>query len=283
MLGQSHAPEPMPSPAIHLISDSTGETLTAMARASLARFQGQEPELLTSVFVRSEGDLAVAVERIEARPGLVCFTIVDTDLRASLERACTRLDVPSLCALDPLVAHLSHFLGRTPTSGIGRQHVLDKAYFQRMAALDYAMASDDGALGSRLARAEVILTGVSRVSKTPTCVYLAHRGLRAANVPLVPGRDLDPAFFEAMKAGIPVIGLTASPARLAQVRTERLEALGDRPQDYADIELIRAEVAEARLFFERYDLPVIDVTRRSVEETAAAILARLDRQGVGRA
>ena len=268
---------------IHLISDSTGETLGAMIRACLARFDDADPDILTSVFVRSEGDLAAAVARIEADPGLVCFTVVDADLRARLERDCARLGVPTLCALDPMMAHLSHFLGRAPSSGIGRQHVLDKAYFQRMAALDYAMASDDGALGARLARAEVILTGVSRVSKTPTCVYLAHRGLRAANVPLVPGQEPDPAFFAAMESGIPTIGLTASPTRLAQIRTERLEALGDRPQDYADIDRIRAEVAEARLFFERHRIPVIDVTRRSVEETAAAILSRLERRAEDRA
>ena len=273
----------MTQSTIHLISDSTGETLGAMLRACLARFDGTEPEVLTSVFVRSGDDLAAAIARIEAHPGLVCFTIVDVDLRAALERACARLGVATLCALDPMMAHLSHYLGRTPTAGIGRQHLLDKAYFQRMAALDYAMASDDGALGARLARAEVILTGVSRVSKTPTCVYLAHRGLRAANVPLVPGQPPDAAFLDAMAAGIPTIGLTASPTRLAQIRAERLEALGDRPQDYADIERIRAEVSEARLFFERHRLPVIDVTRRSVEETAAAILSHLDRRVEGRA
>lgn len=266
-----------PPPDIHLVSDSTGETLSAMVRAGTARFDALEPTVHTAVFVRSDSDLDHAIGRIRANPGLVLFTLVDTDHRALLERACAAMQVPAVAVLDPLLAHLSHFLGRTPNAGIGRQHTLDKAYFQRMAALDYAMASDDGALGSRLARAEVILTGVSRTSKTPTCVYLAHRGLRAANVPLVPGRDVDPAFFDAMAAGIPVIGLTASPTRLVQIRTERLEALGDRPQDYADLDRIRTEVADARLFFDRHAIPVIDVTRRSVEETAAAILARLDR------
>lgn len=273
----------MDCPALHLISDSTGETLGAMVRACLARFEGAEVELLTSVFVRSSADMDAALARVRARPGLVLFTIVDPDLRARLEGATTALGVPTLCALDPMMAHLTHFLARTPTAGIGRQHILDKAYFQRMAALDYAMASDDGQLGTRLSRAEVILTGVSRTSKTPTCVYLAHRGLRAANVPLVPGREPDPAFLRAMAAGIPTVGLTASPTRLAQIRTERLEALGDRPRDYADLDRIRAEVADARLFFERHRLPVIDVTRRSVEETAAAILSLLERRREGAA
>jgi len=272
----------MPAQDIHLISDSTGETLSAMARACLARFDSAAPELHVSVFVRSDGDLDQAIARLRARPGLVCFTLVEPAHRARLERAAAEIGVAALAALDPMMAHLSHFLGRTPSAGIGRQHTLDRAYFQRMAALDYAMSSDDGAVGSRLARAEVILTGVSRTSKTPTCVYLAHRGIRAANVPLVPERDPDPGFFDAMRAGIPTIGLTASPSRLAQIRTERLEALGDRPQDYADLDRIRTEVADALLFFERYAIPVIDVTRRSVEETAAAILTHLHRRGEAR-
>ena len=161
---------------IHLISESSGETLGAMVRACLARFEGAEPEVVKTIFVRTESDVDDAVGKMEGRPGLVCFTLVDPDLRSRLERGAARLGLPTLCALDPMMAHLTHFLGRTPTSGIGRQHVLDKAYFQRMAALDYAMASDDGALGARLARAEVILTGVSRTSKTPTCVYLAQIG-----------------------------------------------------------------------------------------------------------
>lgn len=260
---------------MHLVSDSTGETLTAMARACLAQFGGEHPRLHTTVFVRSDRDLDAALELLEARPGLCCFTLVNREHRTRLEETCARLGMPALAVLEPLTAQLSAFLGRTPSHGIGLQHQMDSAYFQRIAALDFAMANDDGVLGGRLMHADVILTGVSRTSKTPTCIYLANRGIKAANVPLVPGRKPPQAFHDAMAAGIPVIGLIVSPARLAQIRTQRLEALGDRPHDYADLDRIRAEVAEARMFFDRHAIPVIDVTRRSVEETAAAILAQL--------
>ena len=262
---------------IHLISDSTGETLNAMLRAGLAPFDGADAEIHASVFVRSAADLEAAIVRLRRRPGFVCYTLMDGTLRTRLDEVCRELGVPALAALDPLLARLAEYLGRQPGHGVGRQHQLDSEYFQRIAALDFALANDDGARGSRFARAEVILTGVSRTSKTPTCIYLAHRGIKAANMPLVPGRPPDPAFIAAMEAGTPVIGLTASPTRLAQIRGQRLEALGDRTPDYADPARIREEVAEARLFFERHGLPVIDVTRRSIEETAAAVLAHLDR------
>jgi hypothetical protein len=163
------------------------------------------------------------------------------------------------------------------------QHRITPDYFERITALDYAIANDDGALGSRFARADVILAGVSRTSKTPTCIYLAYRGVKAANMPLVPGRTPPEAFFRALDSGIPVIGLVASPARLAQIRGQRLEALGDRPSAYADPDRIRDEVAEARLFFERHRIPVIDITRRSIEETAAAVMAEVGRQRTGAA
>jgi len=264
-----------PQHHIHLVSDSTGETLSAMARACLAQFDGVDSRLHMSVFVRSDADLDAALAMLERCPGLVWFTLVDEDHRTRLETACARLGVPAMAVLEPLTAQLTDFLGCAPRHGVGLQHKMDRAYFQRIAALDYAMANDDGMLGSRLAQADVILTGVSRTSKTPTCIYLANRGVKAANMPLVPGQDPPAAFFEAMRGGIPVIGLVVSPARLAQIRSQRLESLGDRPNAYADIDRIRAEVTDARLFFERHAIPVIDVTRRSVEETAAAILAQL--------
>lgn len=260
---------------VHLISDSTGETMGAMARAALARFPNTDVEVHLTVFVLSDPDLDTALEKLRAEPGLICFTLVNQRLRARLEAVAAELAVPIIPGLDPLIEILSRYFGKAPASGVGMQHRLNTAYFDRIAALDYAMANDDGALESKFREADVILTGVSRTSKTPTCIYLAYRGVKAANMPLVPGQAPDKAFFEAMNKGVPVVGLVASPSRLAQIRTHRLEALGDRPSDYADLDQIRAEVAEARLFFERHDIPVIDVTRRSIEETAAAVIAHL--------
>ncbi|HUS52693.1 MAG TPA: pyruvate, water dikinase regulatory protein [Thermohalobaculum sp.] len=276
---------------LHLISDSTGETLDALARAALAPFVSQvKVAIHLSVFVRTARDVETALAGIRANPGLVWFTVVDPAVQIQIEDACAALGVESEGVLDPLMAMLARFIGQTPSHRPGMQHRMNNDYFDRIAALDYAIAHDDGAhdtgahntglLGQRLRRADVILTGISRTSKTPTCVYLAYRGVKAANVPLVPNRDPPPELFEAMAAGVPVIGLTASPSRLAHVRSHRLASLGQpfgQPgtADYADLDRVRAEVADARLFFQRHHITVIDVTRRSIEETAAEILAVL--------
>lgn len=257
---------------IHLISDSTGETLHAVLRAVLAAFHDTAPEIHISVFVRSERNLTEALDTVSFVPGLVIYTLADMSLRQILVDRCAELKVPIIAPLEPVVTALAGFLGVAPNWKPGQQHKVTNEYFDRIAALDYAIAHDDGALGERLMQADVILTGVSRTSKTPTCIYLAHRGIKAANVPLVPKTEPDQAFFDAIKRGVPVIGLTASPSRLTQVRTQRLEVLGAaRSADYAEIDQIRQEVAEARLFFDRHGIHVIDVTRRSIEETAAEI------------
>ncbi len=260
---------------IHLISDSTGDTLLTTVRAVLAPFEERRVELHQSVFVRSDSDIDNAVAQVRRAPGMVFHTLVNAKHRTRIEETCAELGQTAIPLLDPLIARVSEFLGILPKHRPGMQYRIDNDYFDRISAMEFAIAHDDGALGSRLLRADVILTGVSRTSKTPTCIYLAYRSIRAANLPLVPGVAPDPAFYQALEAGVPAIGLTASPTRLSQIRTNRLEALGDRTASYADLELIREEVADARLFFERHNLPVIDVTRRSIEETAAEILAIL--------
>jgi regulator of PEP synthase PpsR (kinase-PPPase family) len=266
---------------LHLISDSTGETLHALARAALAPFGDTElVEIHLAVFVRSDRDLAAALDEVRTRPGLVWYTAVDPELGRRIAAGCAEAGVPATSILAPLIDELARFTGEAPGQRPGGQHRMTDGYFDRIAALDYAVSHDDGALGARLRRADVILTGISRTSKTPTCIYLAYRGVKAANVPLVPGREPPAALFEALEAGVPVVGLTASPARLAQVRSHRLESLGQPgTAEYADLDRIRAEVADARLFFQRHHLPVIDVTRRSIEETAAEILAVLRARG----
>lgn len=266
---------------LHLISDSTGETIHAIARAALARFDQAQPTIHTSIFVRNKSDVDAALEKIVECPGLVIFTLADPNLRSQLEKVLEHLGIPAVPTLDPVIMALSEFFDAAPKDRPGMQHRLTEDYFDRIAALDFAIAHDDGAIGQRIQQAHVILTGVSRSSKTPTCIYLAYRGIKAANVPLVPGVDPDPAFFEAMDRGVPVIGLTASPSRLSQIRSQRLEALGsDKTAEYAEIDRIRKEVADARLFFDRHHIPVIDVTRRSIEETAAEVLGVLRERGV---
>ncbi|MDO9560247.1 MAG: pyruvate, water dikinase regulatory protein [Bradyrhizobium sp.] len=256
---------------IHLVSDSTGETLNAMARAVCARFTDILPIEHIYALVRSPRQLERALEEIAGAPGVVMHTIVDGVLRAALEEGCRRHEIPCIAALDPVVAAMSRYLGAPISSRVGAQHNLDTDYFNRMEALNYAMAHDDGQLGQDLSQADVILIGVSRTSKTPTSIYLAHRGVRAANIPLVPGVPLPKEVFE-LKNTL-VVGLIASPDRLIQIRRNRLLSLNEQRQStYIDQEAVREEIIAARRLFERQGWPVIDVTRRSVEETAAAII-----------
>lgn len=264
---------------LHLVSDSTGDTLNAIARAALARFQHM-PEMHVAIFVRTEADLAKTIATLERNPGAVLYTIADPQRREQFLAACRRLGLEATPVLEPVIATLARHLGEAPSERPGLQHRISADYFDRVAALDFAIGQDDGLLSQRLSQAQVVLAGVSRTSKTPTCIYLAYRGIKAANVPLLPSTEPDPALLTAIRDGVPTVGLTASPARLAQIRSQRLEALGaGQWPGYAEIDAIRAEVADARLFFDRFELPVIDVTRRSIEETAAAVLAILRGRG----
>jgi len=256
---------------VHLVSDSTGETLNAMARAVCARFTNVLPIEHIYALVRSQRQLERALEEIANAPGVILHTIVDATLRSLLENGCQQFDMPCIAALDPLVSALSRYLGAPLSTRVGAQYALDTDYFNRMDALSYALGHDDGQGGQDLARADVILIGVSRTSKTPTCIYLAHRGVRAANIPLVGARRL-PEGLDGF-GDVPVVGLTISPDRLVQIRRNRLRSLSeDRESDYVDTDAVRQEIVEARRLFERRGWPVIDVTRRSVEETAAAVI-----------
>jgi regulator of PEP synthase PpsR (kinase-PPPase family) len=257
---------------VHLVSDSTGETLNAMAKAVVARFDGVIPIEHIYALVRSDRQMERVLEEIAAAPGVVLHTLVDRDLREQLEEGCRRLDMPQIAALDPLETVLSRYLGAALAPRVGAQHALSSEYFDRIAALDFAMAHDDGqGATEQLEAADVVLCGVSRTSKTPTCIYLAHRGIRAANVPLVPGQE-DGERLVGLKNPL-VIGLTVSPDRLVQIRRNRLDGLNaNHATAYIDHDAVREETVKARRAFERRGWPVIDVTRRSVEETAAAII-----------
>ena len=256
---------------LHLVSDSTGETLNAMSRAVCARFNNVLEIEHIYALIRSHAQIERVLGEIANAPGVVLHTIVDEALRAQLEAGCQKLDMPCLGALDPLVSALSWYLGAPLSTRVGAQYSLDNDYFNRMDALSYALGHDDGQGGQDLASADVVLVGVSRTSKTPTCIYLAHRGVRAANVPLVTPSQ-PPAALKTL-AGVPVVGLTISADRLVQIRRNRLRSLNEgRDSSYVDIEAVRGEIVAARRLFDREGWPVIDVTRRSVEETAAAVI-----------
>ncbi|MDO1559100.1 pyruvate, water dikinase regulatory protein [Brevundimonas sp. 2R-24] len=260
---------------VHLVSDSTGETLNAVGKAATARFESVIPIEHIYALVRSPKQMERVLEQIAAAPGLVLHTLVDPDLRNMLIEGCRALNTPEIAALDPLIATLSRYLGASLTTRVGAQHALDHDYFNRISALDYAIAHDDGQGAPDLNKADVVLVGVSRTSKTPTCIYLAHRGVRAANVPLVPGHGTPPG-LEGLTQPL-IVGLTVSPDRLLQVRRNRLNVLGEvRDTNYVDEGVVRDEIIQAKRLFHRNGWPTIDVTRRSVEETAAAVINLLN-------
>ncbi|MEL7129902.1 MAG: pyruvate, water dikinase regulatory protein [Pseudomonadota bacterium] len=259
---------------VHLVSDATGETLNAVMRASAAQFNNVQPLEHNYYLVRSERQLDRVMKEIDDAPGVVWYTIANTDLRHRLEAFCMERGISMLPVLDQAVHMLSRHLGVAASDTIAGQHRLDTSYFDRMEALNYSLAHDDGQNVEGLHQADVILVGVSRTSKTPTCVYLGNRGVRAGNIPLVPGVPPPPVLDDVV--GPLIIGLKVSPERLIQIRRQRLIALNeDATTDYADEQTVRSEVTEANRLFQRKKWPVIDVSRRSVEETAAAILNKL--------
>lgn len=262
---------------VHLVSDATGETLTALANAAITQFEVAAASQHLWPMVRTKQQLDEVVEELRASPGVVLFTLVQKDLRDHLLSSCRLLRIPCVSVLDPVLGALANYFGVESQDQPGRQHVLDANYFNRIDAMDFALSHDDGQATPAFEEADVVLVGVSRTSKTPTAVYLANRGVRSANVPFVPGRPL-PDNLKNLTRPL-VVGLTASPTRLVQIRRNRLLELKENAEtSYTDPEVVRNEVKEARQIFARNGWPVIDVTRRSIEETAAKILALLERR-----
>lgn len=262
---------------LYLVSDATGETVRSIARACAVQFEDIDVVEHLWPMVRSRRALETALEDLEEEPGIVFYSLLNHDIATHLENFCRTRNIPCISVMEPFINLMARFFGQVPKALPGKQHALDAEYFQRIDAMNFVMAHDDGQKHSSLDQAEVILVGVSRTSKTPTCIYLANRGIKAANVPIVPGIPLPEGLFSSKAM---VVGLTEDPARLVDIRKTRLRIQeGNRASsDYTDIEKIREEVAEARRLFARQGWPVIDVTRRSIEETAAAVLQLLSQR-----
>lgn len=262
---------------LHLVSDSTGETILSVARACLVQYHSVEATEHFWNMVRSGHQLDMVIEDIDQNRGVVVYTLVDEQLRQRLQEACIDLGVPCVSVLDQTMAAFSQHLGMRSDRRVGGQHLLNAAYFHRMEAMDFAIAHDDGQSTYNLHDADIVLVGVSRTSKTPTSLYLANRGLKCANVPLVPGVALPPELD--LVTHPLIVGLTNDPERLVQIRRNRMQMLQHSTRtDYVDPDVVRDEVREARRLFSRKGWPVIDVTRRAIEETAAEILTLLARR-----
>jgi regulator of PEP synthase PpsR (kinase-PPPase family) len=256
---------------LYLVSDATGETVINVARACLVQFAHARAEEHVWTMVRTHRQVEKLVGAIQENPGVVLYTLVNADIRNELEEGCRDLGVLCVPVLDPVIGTFAAFLDEPVEGKPGRQYVMDAEYFTRIDAMQYVLSHDDGQLTRDLDQADVIVLGVSRTSKTPTCIYLANRGIKAANVPVVPGVPLP---SEVLSATRPlVVGLTKDPKALIQVRRNRMLMLKqDHATDYTDLETVTQEVNAARRLFSEHGWPIIDVTRRSIEETAAAIL-----------
>lgn len=256
---------------LHLVSDSTGETLIAVSRAAAAQYQGIASIEHIYPLIRNHEQLERVIAGIQSSPGIVLFTLVDSELAERLEKACAEAGSPALSVLAPILGLFQSYLGPASAPRPGAQHVLNSEYFKRIEALNYTMMHDDGQMAEDLESADVVLLGVSRTSKTPTSIYLANRGVKTANIPLVPGVPL-PSVMENVRKPL-VIGLFASPERIVQIRQNRLLALNaTQDSSYVDRTSVADEISRSRRLFSERGWPTIDVSRRSIEETAAAIM-----------
>ena len=256
---------------LHLVSDSTGETLIAASRAASAQYQGVASIEHVYPLIRTTAQLDRVVAEIENAPGIVLFTLVDSELSKRLEEGCAASGSPCLSVLGPILTLFKSYLGQNSTPRAGAQHMLNAEYFKRIDALNFSMISDDGQAAENLENADIVLLGVSRTSKTPTSIYLANRGYKTANVPLVPHVPL-PRALDHLRRPL-IVGLIASADRIVQIRQNRLLSLNaDAQTEYVDRAAVAEEIAASRRLFAERGWPTIDVTRRSIEETAAAVL-----------
>ncbi len=256
---------------LHLVSDATGETLTMIAKAAAVQYAQVRPIEHVHPLVRSPRQLKRVLQEIEQAPGIVLYTLVNRELVAELEQRCRELKIPCLAVMAPIMQVFESYLGAPQTPTVAGQHVLDADYFRRIDALNFSMAHDDGRLPEDLNDADIILLGISRTSKTPTSIYLAQRGYKTANVPIVPSIPFPDQLASDHRAF--VVCLVASPDRIAEVRRHRALLLADKNlDDYVDRSRIASEIAHSRKLCAKHGWPVIDVTRRSVEETAATII-----------
>lgn len=259
---------------LHLVSDATGETLNTVAKAAAAQYADFRPIAHIYALVRTPSQLNRALREIEEQPGIVLFTLINPDIRHHLERQCEALGVPCLSILDPIISMLSQYLNAASRPQVAGQHALNSDYFRRIDALNFTMAHDDGQNLDDLEKSDVVILGVSRTSKTPTSIYLAQRGVRTANIPIVPGIPV-PRNLTQLRGPL-IVGLIASAERIAQIRRHRLLSLKEsRSTDYVDPRLITDELLFMKSLCAQNDWPLVDVTRRSVEETAASILNML--------
>ncbi|AMS39739.1 kinase/pyrophosphorylase [Aminobacter sp. NyZ550] len=258
---------------LHLISDATGETLLAAGRAASAQYKDARAIEHIYPLIRTEKQLMKVFDDIEEEPGIVLYTVVDQHLAGIIDSRCASMGLPCVSVLEPVLSVFQSYLGAPAGRRVGAQHVLDAEYFRRIDALNFTMEHDDGQLPADMEQADVVLIGISRTSKTPTSIYLANRGIKTANIPIVLGVPVPDSLVKAEKPL--VVGLIATAERISHVRQNRIlgTTMAFDAQEYIDRASITEELAYARKICTKHNWPMIDVSRRSIEETAAAIVA----------
>jgi regulator of PEP synthase PpsR (kinase-PPPase family) len=257
---------------LHLVSDASGETLTTIAKAVAVQLSDAKPNRHMHPLIRNPRQLATVLQHIESAPGIVLYTLMNPSLAALLEARCTELDVPCVAVLKPVLQAFEGYLKTPSRAVVAGQHALDAEYFRRIDAMNFTLAHDDSQHTEDLDKADIVLVGASRTSKTPTSIYLAHRGYKTANVSLVP--DIPPPpNLQSLQAPV-VVGLVASPERIAEIRSNRLLSLNsDKFDSYVNTDVIKAEMALTKRLCSQNRWAVVDVTRKSIEETAATIIS----------
>lgn len=259
---------------LHLISDSTGETIGSVSRAVMSQFENVEAREFIWPLVRTQSQIDKVKAAIDKNPGIVMYSILHNDLVDAIKKHCVQLQLPCIGVLSPIISAFSNYLGMDMSNVIGRQHLLDEEYFHRVDAINYTMSHDDGQAHWDLYEADIVLVGVSRTSKSPTSVYLSCRGYKTANIPFVNLETFPTSIFDLKKPLI--VGLIINPEILIQIRQSRMTSMGqDSATDYINLDAVKSEIAESRKLFAKLNCPIIDVTKKSVEETAARIIQLL--------
>jgi regulator of PEP synthase PpsR (kinase-PPPase family) len=260
-----------------MISDATGETLEAIARAVTVQFPNVQPVTHIYALIRTPAQLLRVLKHVEDKPGIVLFTLNAENIRLQLESACQKLNIPAVAVLDPTLTSLRDYLGAESIPTIGGQHEINKNYFRRIEALNFSMSHDDGQNTDTINEADIVILGISRTSKTPTAIYLANRGYKTANIPLIHGLPIVKSVFEATNPLM--VCLVAKPDYILHIRRNRLKSLNaDQNSDYVDIRAIATEIRETRELAALQDWTTIDVTDRSIEELSAEILNNYQRR-----
>ena len=258
---------------INLVSDSTGETLDRIFLALKSQFSNFDYEKKEYVFIRTEQQKKKIIEESKKKENvIILYTIVETKLAKYISHVCEQKKIPCFGILGNLILNFSKLLNQKATHTPSAQHVLDSEYYKRIEAIQFSMSHDDGMKTEDVRNADIILLGVSRTSKTPTSIYLANRGYKTLNIPLVTGQEI-PEVLKKEPDNFCVIGLTVEPSRLSDIRSNRLEIMKEvNIPNYSDLEFIKDEIDDSKKLFKKYGWPMIDVTRKSVEETAASVI-----------